>query len=523
MRPQAGPPLRRPGPPRRGERLRLVPRPHPRHPARHRAAGQARGLPAAARGVPPRRLARPRRARGAPSTRRWPRCSSSRCRARAASTPPTPTYFQGVRRLCDERGILFMVDEVQTGLGRCGAWFAHQRLGVVPDVVTMAKALGNGVPIGACWAKTEVAAAFEPGDHATTYGGQPLATAAARAVLAVMEAEDVPARAERAGARLTAGAAALPRRRRRPRPRPAAGRRARRPRRQGGGGPPARARRHRQRRHADRPAAGAQPAHHRRRDRPRRRPPRRGAGMTPPRPGDRRPQPPTRSARVLDLADDPVRPPLLAGRTRRALLREAVAAHPPLERDRGRPARRPPAHLPQGRDRRRRPRAHRRHRPGPLRLPRRPRRPGVRPPHPRAAGAGRRPSRSSTCCRDTGHPCQALADLLTMRQEWGALEGRTVAWIGDFNNVARSLALGAARTGMAPAHRQPARLRPDRGRHRPPPRGRARRAAGRHRPPRRGGRGRRRRPHRRVGVDGPGGRGRRPPPGLRGLPGRRPR
>ena len=103
-----------------------------------------------------------------------------------------------------------MVDEVQTGLGRCGAWFGHQRLGVVPDVVTMAKALGNGVPIGACWAKTEVAAAFEPGDHATTYGGQPLATAAARAVLAVMEAEDVPARAERAGARITAGAEALP-------------------------------------------------------------------------------------------------------------------------------------------------------------------------------------------------------------------------------------------------------------------------------------------------------------------------
>jgi predicted acetylornithine/succinylornithine family transaminase len=123
--------------------------------------------------------------------------------------PATIDYFQGARRLCDERGILLMVDEVQTGLGRCGAWFAHQRLGVVPDVVTMAKALGNGVPIGACWAKTEVAAAFEPGDHATTYGGQPLATAAARAVLEVMEAEDVPARAERAGARLTQGASAL--------------------------------------------------------------------------------------------------------------------------------------------------------------------------------------------------------------------------------------------------------------------------------------------------------------------------
>ena len=129
-----------------------------------------------------------------------------------------------------------MVDEVQTGLGRCGAWFGHQRLGVVPDVVTMAKALGNGVPIGACWAKTEVAAAFEPGDHATTYGGQPLATAAARAVLAVMEAEDVPARAEQAGARLTAGAEALPGvagvRGLGPAPR----RRARRPRRQGRGG-----------------------------------------------------------------------------------------------------------------------------------------------------------------------------------------------------------------------------------------------------------------------------------------------
>jgi predicted acetylornithine/succinylornithine family transaminase len=124
--------------------------------------------------------------------------------------PATAEFFQGVRRLCDERGILFMVDEVQTGLGRCGAWFAHQRLGVVPDVVTMAKALGNGVPIGACWARREVAAAFEPGDHATTYGGQPLAAAAARAVLAVMEAEDAPGRAERAGTRLATRLLAVP-------------------------------------------------------------------------------------------------------------------------------------------------------------------------------------------------------------------------------------------------------------------------------------------------------------------------
>ncbi len=116
--------------------------------------------------------------------------------------PATPEYFQGVRRLCDERGILFMVDEVQTGLGRTGRWFGHQHFDITPDVVTMAKALGNGVPIGACWARAEVAAVFEPGDHATTYGGQPLATAAARAVLTVMESEDVPARATASGKRL---------------------------------------------------------------------------------------------------------------------------------------------------------------------------------------------------------------------------------------------------------------------------------------------------------------------------------
>jgi predicted acetylornithine/succinylornithine family transaminase len=124
--------------------------------------------------------------------------------------PATAEYFQGVRKLCDERGILFMVDEVQTGLGRTGRWFGHQHFGVVPDVVTMAKALGNGVPIGACWAKAEVARAFEPGDHATTYGGQPLAAAAARAVLGVMEEIDAPARAEEVGALLSKELGGLP-------------------------------------------------------------------------------------------------------------------------------------------------------------------------------------------------------------------------------------------------------------------------------------------------------------------------
>ncbi|MGH9192975.1 MAG: acetylornithine transaminase [Acidimicrobiales bacterium] len=124
--------------------------------------------------------------------------------------PASASYFQGVRRLCDERGVLFIVDEVQTGLGRTGRWFGFQHLGVVPDVVTMAKALGNGVPIGACWARADVASVFEPGDHATTFGGQPLATAAARAVLAVMQAEDVPGRAARGGARFRERLGALP-------------------------------------------------------------------------------------------------------------------------------------------------------------------------------------------------------------------------------------------------------------------------------------------------------------------------
>ncbi len=117
--------------------------------------------------------------------------------------PATAEYFGAVRRICDERGLLFMVDEVQTGFGRTGEWFGFQHMGVQPDVVTMAKALGNGVPIGACWARRDVASAFVPGDHATTFGGTPLATAAARAVLAEMRRIDAPALARSAGAKLT--------------------------------------------------------------------------------------------------------------------------------------------------------------------------------------------------------------------------------------------------------------------------------------------------------------------------------
>ena len=124
--------------------------------------------------------------------------------------PATVEYFQGVEALCRERGILFMVDEVQTGFARTGRWFGFQHFGISPDVVTMAKALGNGVPIGATWAKREVAASFQPGDHATTYGGQPLATAAAKAVLETMVSIDAPARAVEAGAAITEAMMGLP-------------------------------------------------------------------------------------------------------------------------------------------------------------------------------------------------------------------------------------------------------------------------------------------------------------------------
>src|SRR6478752_1095779 len=118
--------------------------------------------------------------------------------------PSPPGYLEGVGALCNEREALLIMDEVQTGLGRTGKWFGYQHAeGVQPDVVTMAKALGNGVPIGACWARTEVAEAFKPGDHATTYGGQPLAARAACTVLDVMAEVDAPACAARAGEVLT--------------------------------------------------------------------------------------------------------------------------------------------------------------------------------------------------------------------------------------------------------------------------------------------------------------------------------
>ena len=100
--------------------------------------------------------------------------------------PAAPGYLAAVRSWCDANNLLLILDEVQTGLGRTGRWFAHQHHGITPDVMTLAKGLGGGVPIGACLAAPR-ADVFEPGDHGSTFGGNPLACAAAVAVLSVIE------------------------------------------------------------------------------------------------------------------------------------------------------------------------------------------------------------------------------------------------------------------------------------------------------------------------------------------------
>ena len=104
---------------------------------------------------------------------------------------PSPGYLQGIRRICDEKGLLMIADEVQTGIGRTGTLFACEQEEVIPDIITAAKALGNGFPIGACMAKEKIAAAFVPGSHGSTFGGNPLACAAALATLETILEEGI--------------------------------------------------------------------------------------------------------------------------------------------------------------------------------------------------------------------------------------------------------------------------------------------------------------------------------------------
>jgi acetylornithine/N-succinyldiaminopimelate aminotransferase len=114
-------------------------------------------------------------------------------------------YVRGLRRMCDERGWLLMIDEVQSGIGRTGHWFAHQWAGIRPDVITLAKGLGSGVPIGALLAGGRAAGVFGPGQHGTTFGGGPLAMRAGLETLAIIEAEGLMANAVTQGERLRAG------------------------------------------------------------------------------------------------------------------------------------------------------------------------------------------------------------------------------------------------------------------------------------------------------------------------------
>ncbi|MCW8906822.1 MAG: acetylornithine transaminase [Sedimenticola sp.] len=117
---------------------------------------------------------------------------------------PPEGYLKAVREICDQQQWLMMLDEIQTGMGRSGRLFSHQHEEIVPDVMTLAKALGNGMPIGACLAGKRAAGLFGPGNHGTTFGGNPLACSAALAVIKTLEKQELVARAESLGASLLA-------------------------------------------------------------------------------------------------------------------------------------------------------------------------------------------------------------------------------------------------------------------------------------------------------------------------------
>jgi acetylornithine/N-succinyldiaminopimelate aminotransferase len=123
--------------------------------------------------------------------------------------PADPAFLQGIRALCTEHDILMLCDEVQCGLGRTGHWFGFQAAGVEPDAFSLAKSLGGGLPLGAIVTSPRVADVFQPGKHASTFGGNPVSIAAALAMLAVIEDEKLLVRATEAGARFQAGLQAL--------------------------------------------------------------------------------------------------------------------------------------------------------------------------------------------------------------------------------------------------------------------------------------------------------------------------
>jgi predicted acetylornithine/succinylornithine family transaminase len=119
--------------------------------------------------------------------------------------PADVDYLQSVQKLCRERGILLVIDEVQTGFCRTGKWFGFEHSGIAPDVVTFAKGMGNGMPVGALWVRKDVASVMQPGDHGSTYSGTALATSAVRAVISEMKRLDAAHLAVVRGAQLTDG------------------------------------------------------------------------------------------------------------------------------------------------------------------------------------------------------------------------------------------------------------------------------------------------------------------------------
>jgi acetylornithine/N-succinyldiaminopimelate aminotransferase len=123
--------------------------------------------------------------------------------------PAPPGYLQAARAACDEAGALLVLDEIQSGIGRTGEWFAHQREGVLPDVLTLAKGLGGGLPIGACIGIGRYGSALSKGDHGSTFGGNPVACAAALAVIDTIEKDGLLANATKVGAHLAAGIEAI--------------------------------------------------------------------------------------------------------------------------------------------------------------------------------------------------------------------------------------------------------------------------------------------------------------------------
>ena len=123
--------------------------------------------------------------------------------------PATPEFMTGVRKLCDEKGLLMLCDEIQCGMGRTGHWFGWQKYGIKPDAFTLAKSLASGVPMGALVAAPSLSDVFHPGNHASTFGGNPLACATALAVIDVIEEEGLVKRAGEAGALFREGLQAL--------------------------------------------------------------------------------------------------------------------------------------------------------------------------------------------------------------------------------------------------------------------------------------------------------------------------